>query len=187
MDHEAPNHPMTSVLKGLIAAGVCLGAILTGLGWLAHWWPALDLVNNGLPATAAGAVLLVCLGAITRDWRLIVASALLATINVALVVSAPQGAAADAAPGSERFLRIAAFNLWAGNERMDNVAKFLGDTDADAVVLQEMTPSIGARSTRRLAPVIPIVSAKRGSSFSPSTQFSPRAGSTARATRPGCR
>ena len=32
MDHEAPNHPMTSVLKGLIAAGVCLGAILTGLG-----------------------------------------------------------------------------------------------------------------------------------------------------------
>jgi endonuclease/exonuclease/phosphatase (EEP) superfamily protein YafD len=139
MDHEAPNHPMTSVLKGLIAVGVCLGAILTGLGWLAHWWLALDLVNNGLPATAAGAVLLVCLGAITRDWRLIVASALLATINVALVVSAPQGAAADAAPGSERFLRIATFNLWAGNERMDNVAKFLGDTDADAVVLQEMT------------------------------------------------
>ena len=139
MDHEAPNHPMTSVLKGLIAVGVCLGAILTGLGWLAHWWPALDLVNNGLPATAAGAVLLVCLGAITRDWRLIVASALLATINVALVVSALQGAAADAAPGSERFLRIATFNLWAGNERMDNVAKFLGDTDADAVVLQEMT------------------------------------------------
>ena len=139
MDHEAPNHPMTSVLKGLIAVGVCLGAILTGLGWLAHWWLALDLVNNGLPATAAGAVLLVCLGAITRDWRLIVASALLATINVALVVSAPQGAAADAAPGSERFLRIATFNLWAGNERMDNVAKFLGDSDADAVVLQEMT------------------------------------------------
>ncbi|HEV7462779.1 MAG TPA: endonuclease/exonuclease/phosphatase family protein [Methyloceanibacter sp.] len=130
---------MTSVLKGLIAACVCAGAILTGLGWLAHWWPPLDLVNSGLPATAAGTVLLFCLAAITRDWRLIVASALLAAINVALVVSALHGAAADAAPGSERFLRIATFNLWRGNERMDDVAKFLADTDVDAVVLQEVT------------------------------------------------
>jgi endonuclease/exonuclease/phosphatase (EEP) superfamily protein YafD len=84
-------------------------------------------------------VLLVCLAAITRDWRLIVPSALLAAINVALVVSALQGAAAAATRRSERFLRVATFNLWAGNERMDDVAKFLADTDADAVVLQEMT------------------------------------------------
>ena len=47
---------MTSWLKGLIVAGVLLGASLTGLGLLAQWWPALDIVNNGLPFVAAGAV-----------------------------------------------------------------------------------------------------------------------------------
>jgi endonuclease/exonuclease/phosphatase (EEP) superfamily protein YafD len=136
---------MTSILKRLIAACVCVGAVLTGLGLLARWWPALDIVNNGLPAVAAGALLLFCLAAIALDWRLIVAAALLAAINVVLVISALQGAAQEAAPRSERFLRVATFNLWHHNDRMDDVAKFLADTDADAVVLQEVTKDHGSK------------------------------------------
>jgi endonuclease/exonuclease/phosphatase (EEP) superfamily protein YafD len=129
---------MRAWLKGLTVAGVVVGAGLTLLGLLARWWPALDIVNNGLLFVTAGALVLVCLALALRDWRLIVAAALLAAVNIMLLVAALPGAAAQAAPGSPRFLRVVTFNLWHYNDRMDEVAKFLAATDADAVVLQEV-------------------------------------------------
>jgi len=147
---------MTSWLRGLIVAGVVLGASLTVLGLCAQWWPALDIANNGLPFVAAGALLILVLAAFTRDWRLILSAGLVAGVNLFLVVAAWQGAAAQAAPGSQRFMRVVTFNLWEGNERMEDVAKFLTEANADAVVLQEVTrehgtaPSPGARLTLSL-------------------------------------
>jgi len=137
-------------LKGLSVAGVLLGASLTGLGLLTQCWPALDIVNNGLPFVTTGALLVLGLAAFTRDWRLIVAAGLVAAINLFLVIAAMQGAAAQAPPGSQRFLRVATFNLWGGNDRMDDVARFLAATDADAVVLQEVTSEHGARLRQAL-------------------------------------
>ena len=131
-------------LKGLIVAGLLFGAGFTLLGLLARWWPALDIVNNGLLFVVAGSILLLGLAALARDWRLIASAAALAAINIMLVVAALPGAAAPAAPDSPRFLRVVTFNLWRGNDRMDEVAKFLATTDADAVVLQEATTDHGA-------------------------------------------
>ena len=58
-------------LKPLTLVGLALGVFLTGLGRLASWWPALDIVNNGLPFLIAGAILVVGLAFLARDWRLI--------------------------------------------------------------------------------------------------------------------
>lgn len=131
-------------LKGLIATGLLLGASLTLLGLLARWWPALDIVNNGLLFVVAGTILLLALAALTHDWRLILPTALLAAVNVMVVIAALPGAPAQAAPDSPRFLRVVTFNVWRGNDRIDEVAKFLAATDADAVVLQETTKQHGA-------------------------------------------
>ena len=131
-------------------AGLVVGALLTLFGLLAHWFPALDVINNGLPLLVAGAVLVLLLALTTRNWRLIVPAAIIAAINVMLVVAALQGAAAEAAPGSARFLRVATFNLWRGNERMDDVAKFLAEADADAVVLQEVPRDHGSKLRQAL-------------------------------------
>ena len=119
--------------------GSPVGLALTGLGRLAQWWPALDLVNNGLPVLAAGAIALCTLAVVTRDWRSIALAALLAAINVGLIVAGLAGAAAEAAPDAKRFLRVATFNLWFENERIDEVDTFLNQTDADVVMLQEVT------------------------------------------------
>jgi endonuclease/exonuclease/phosphatase (EEP) superfamily protein YafD len=146
---------MTSCLKALIVAGVVLGASLSGLGLSARWWPALDIVNNGLPFVAGGAILLLCLAALTRDWRLLLVSALLAAINVWLVIGALQGAAADAAPGSQRFVRVVTFNLWGSNDRIDDVVKFLAAAEADAVVLQEVTREHGTMLRQALQSLYP--------------------------------
>jgi len=146
---------MTSWLKVLIVAGIILGASLTGLGWFAHWWPALDIVNNGLPFVAAAAVLVLGLAAFARDWRLILPASLVAAVNVMLVIGAWQGAAAEAAPGSQRFMRVVTFNLWRGNDRIDDVAKFLAETDADIVVLQEVTREHGTALRQALGSLYP--------------------------------
>ena len=126
-------------LKTFIVAGIVLGTSLTVLGLLAQRWPALDIVNNGLPFVAAGAIVLFGLALLVRDWRLIVPAALPAAINVGLIFAGLQGAAAEAAPDSKRFLRVVTFNLSFGNDRIDGVDKFLNETDADVVVLQEVT------------------------------------------------
>lgn len=130
---------MRAWLNGLIVAGLLVGAGLTLFGLLAHVWPALDIVNNGLPFVTAGALLLLVLAVLARDWRLVLPAVILAAVNVTLVMAALPGAAAHAAADSPRFLRVATFNLWRGNDHMAKVIKFLAETDADAVVLQEAT------------------------------------------------
>jgi endonuclease/exonuclease/phosphatase (EEP) superfamily protein YafD len=135
------------------AAGIAFGAGLTALGLLPPWCPALDIVNNGLPFLLAGSVLLLALSASTRSVGLIAASIALFAVNLWIGIAAMQDAAPQAAPGSERFLRVVTFNLWGGNERMDEVAKFLAKTDADVVVLQEVTRAHGATLRQALRPL----------------------------------
>jgi endonuclease/exonuclease/phosphatase (EEP) superfamily protein YafD len=146
----------------LAGLGLAFGAVLTGLGWLAQWWPALDLINNGLPLLAAGTIVLFGLALLVRDWRFIVPAALLAAINVGLIFAGLQGVAAEAAPGSQRFLRVVTFNLWRGNDRMDDVAQFLAEADADAVVLQEVTREHGTALRQALGPRYPHSLGDRG-------------------------
>lgn len=111
-------------------------------------WPidalvvAVDVVNNGLPLLIAGALVVLGLAALTRDWRLIAASGALVAVNLALAASALQGGAAETAPGSERFLRVVTFNLSGRNDRMDGVAKFLLDSDPDPVVCKRSLASM---------------------------------------------
>ena len=130
---------MIEWLRLLVGMGIALGLVLTGFGWLAQWWPALDLVNNALPALAAATIVLFLLALVTRDWRSIALAGLLAAINVGLIFAGLHGAAAEAAPDAKRFLRVVTFNLRFDNDRIDGVDKFLNQTDADVVVLQEVT------------------------------------------------
>ena len=64
---------------------------------------------------------------------------LLAAINVGLIVAGLAGAAAEAAPDASASCASSTFNLWFENDRIDEVDKFLNQTDADVVVLQEVT------------------------------------------------
>ena len=130
---------MIEWLRLLVGMGIALGVVLTGFGWLAQWWPTLDLVNNALPALAAGSIVLFLLALLTRDWRSIALAGLLAAINVGLIFAGLHGAAAEAAPDAKRFLRVVTFNLRFDNHRIDGVDKFLNQTDADVVMLQEVT------------------------------------------------
>jgi endonuclease/exonuclease/phosphatase (EEP) superfamily protein YafD len=123
---------MSKILRVIVAACVVLGAALTALGVLANWYPALDIVNNGLPFLAAGALALLALAFATGARSLIGAAAVLLAVTFALLLTGLPGAAPEAPAGSERFLRVATFNHTAA------ITKFVDETNADALVLQEV-------------------------------------------------
>jgi len=146
---------MSLWLKRLTLAGVIFGAVLTGIGRLASWWPVLDIVNDGFPFLFAGTLFVLGLAAIARDWRLAVAAGALVAVNLAVGLWAMQSAAAKAYDGGEPALRVVTFNLWRGNDRIDEVAQFLAREDADAVVLQEVTQEHDARLRGALRNIYP--------------------------------
>jgi endonuclease/exonuclease/phosphatase (EEP) superfamily protein YafD len=131
-------------------AGLVFGFVMTGLGWLARWFPLFDLFTNATPFVAAGTIGLLVLALVTRDWRLILPAALLAAINVYLFLAGLQGAAPAAASGAERFLRVVTMNVWHSNDRIDGAIAYLGEADADVIVLQEMSKARTAELRRAL-------------------------------------
>ena len=130
---------MPFALKALAKAGLVIGATVTLIGLLARWFPALDIVNNGLPFLLAFTLIVASLAAFARSGLLTVLALLLTIINCTHFTLALQGGAEEATPGASRFLRVVTFNVWNENDRIDDIAKFLSDTDADLVVMQEMT------------------------------------------------
>jgi len=129
---------MSKLLRAIVSAGLVVGVALLALCVLANWYPALDIVNDGLPFLAAGAVALLALAFATGSRKRIGATAIFLALIVTLLLSGLPGMAPQAPDGSERFLRVVTFNLWGRNDHhLERVAAFLAEADADAVVLQE--------------------------------------------------
>ena len=97
---------MPFALKALAKAGLVLGAIVTLIGLLARWFPALDIVNNGLPFLLAFTLIVASLAAAARSGLLTVLALLLTIINCTHFTLALQGGAEEATPGAPRFLRV---------------------------------------------------------------------------------
>jgi endonuclease/exonuclease/phosphatase (EEP) superfamily protein YafD len=128
----------SKVLRAVVGAGLAAGALLTAVGVLAYWRPALDIVNNGLPFVAVGCLALLGLAFATGVRTLIGAAAILLAVTFILLLTALPGAAPAAPDGSERFLRVATFNLWGRNDEAEKLIKFVDETEADALVLEEV-------------------------------------------------
>jgi endonuclease/exonuclease/phosphatase (EEP) superfamily protein YafD len=129
---------MSKALRVIVAAGLVFGAGLTVLGVLANWYPALDIVNDGLPFLGAGVLTLLALAFATRARGLIGAASILLAVILVLLITGLSGRAPEAPADAARFLRVATFNLWGGNEHTKAITDYVDRTDADVVVLQEV-------------------------------------------------
>jgi endonuclease/exonuclease/phosphatase (EEP) superfamily protein YafD len=114
--------------------GYCLGAATLAGFFGASWW-VLDLFAGFRHQLAAG--LIVCsLIAVLAKWRrTAMAIGLLAMVNLAVVVPLFFG---PNRPESGE-LRILSFNVLASNRQFEEVIDFIRATDADLVVLHEVT------------------------------------------------
>ncbi|MPZ53935.1 MAG: hypothetical protein GEU79_14580 [Acidimicrobiia bacterium] len=118
------------ILVAVVSVALAAVSLLAFFG--DQWW-ILDLVASFRPqlalAVGVGAGLLL----MARWWRTGVAVAVVAAINLAVVVPVFMGEPAEG-PGS---IRIMSYNLLASNEDFAEVVDFIERTDADVVVLHE--------------------------------------------------
>ena len=114
------------------------GMIVTALGFTSPWVPVFDLINEARPLNALAAILLFAIAARLRDGRLIRPAASLALLQAGLLLL-PWARAADNAPSLPPALRLVTFDLGQDNDRFDEIADFVIGTNADVVVLQEVS------------------------------------------------
>lgn len=131
--------PISKLLIAAVIAGCLFAAAALVTGVMADHYPALDIVNNGLPLLVAGLAGLLLLSLALRSRMLIVTTGALLGVALATLIPNLSGTARPAAKDAERFLRVATFNMGGQGElHLKKVKTFLAEIDADAVVLAEI-------------------------------------------------
>ena len=114
--------------------GYCLG-LATLAGFFGGTWWVLDLFAGFRHQLAAALILCALVAAIARWKRTAVAIGLLALVNLSLVAPLFFG---PSRPESAD-LRVLSFNILASNRRFEEVVEFIRASDANVVVLHEVT------------------------------------------------
>jgi endonuclease/exonuclease/phosphatase (EEP) superfamily protein YafD len=130
-----------------------IGIIATALGFTAAWLPAFDLVNEARPIHAGIAVGLFVVAVVLREPPLIRPTVARALLQVGLLLL-PWARAADSAPGAPPALRLVTFALGA-NDRLDEIADFVVGSNADVVLLQDVSCTAADRLIPKLKATFP--------------------------------
>lgn len=141
---------VTDKLTILGTAGVWLCLLAGLLGQLA--WP-FDLFAHFRVQYAALFVLLACVLMLLRRFGVAVAAAVGFGVSVVplLPYVASESMSAAVATTREETFRLVSFNVWFRNPDMARVAEYIETSQADAVVLLELTPP----QAEMLAPLLP--------------------------------
>jgi endonuclease/exonuclease/phosphatase (EEP) superfamily protein YafD len=127
---------MYKALRIFTALGIMLGASATALGFLAPWFPDLELVNHFRPFMLVATVPLLLCAAFAGRRRLFGSAAVLTALTLALVLL-PLAYRAPHAPDRATELKLVTLNLFVGNRDVEGAARLLESEQADIVVLQE--------------------------------------------------
>ena len=114
--------------------GYCLG-FATLAGFFGGSWWVLDLFASFRHQLAAGLIICALIAVLAKWKKTAVATSLLAVLNLALVVPLYVG---PSRPESGE-LRVLSFNVLASNRRVEEVIDFIRASDANVVVLHEVT------------------------------------------------
>jgi endonuclease/exonuclease/phosphatase (EEP) superfamily protein YafD len=114
--------------------GFCLG-LATLIGFLGNAWWVFDLFASFRHQLAVGLILCGLALSLAKWRKSAVAVGLLAAVNIVTIVPFFIG---PSRPDTAD-LRILSFNILASNRRFDDVVAFIRDSDADVVILHEVT------------------------------------------------
>jgi endonuclease/exonuclease/phosphatase (EEP) superfamily protein YafD len=127
---------IVDALRLLLTLGIILGAGATAVGFLAPWFPELELINHFRPFILAATIpLLVGTACTGRRW-LFGSAASLTALTLALVLL-PVAYRAPPQPDGRADLKVVTLNLLVGNRDVESAARFLEGEQADVVLLQE--------------------------------------------------
>jgi len=124
----------------LLLAVVYLVAGLSIAGFLGAWWWLFDLTCHFRSQYAAILVGCATLCLLLRAFRHALACGVFVALNLTQIV--PLYWPTDAIQTSEKTWRIAYLNLYYKNPTPEKALRFLEDTQADVIVLSEITPGL---------------------------------------------
>ena len=139
-------HKIWHVLLMTIALLVCAWTLLSGWGGYVdpHKWVLLSVAGLTYPAAIIAALVILVISLLTRGWKaaIIIAASLLLTFP-ALRVNVPINGSHSPSDSTKTF-RLLTFNVigfWSvhGNEDVSSSMRYILDSNADVVVLQEGT------------------------------------------------
>lgn len=157
---------MRIVSSCLVDVGLSLGTAATIAGFLAPWWPALELINHFRPLLTLSVGLLVVFVLGVRPRRLTAAAALLA-VNLALLIVPALRYSAQADPAAAPTLRVATLNTWIAKGQANRIREFIEQTGADVILLQEVGRGDQAAVLDELAAMYPHIVFDQGSRSGP--------------------
>jgi endonuclease/exonuclease/phosphatase (EEP) superfamily protein YafD len=130
--------PKLSRLPRIFAGTVSIAVLgVTLLGFQGEWFRFFDLLSHFRVYLAAFSLLVVIAAVVVENRLAIYLSVISLAVNaltIAPYISWPQ------AYSDDRHFRLATVNLWVNNPATAPAIEFLRNSDADVVVLNEMTP-----------------------------------------------
>jgi endonuclease/exonuclease/phosphatase (EEP) superfamily protein YafD len=144
-------------LLAVALVGTCAG---TAMGFAGGWWWAFDLFANFRMQYVFGLVGVVTALALMQRWRLGTVAVAALVANLAVVV--PLYVPAEGAPADAPRMQLVSFNANYGNRRFEDIADYLAQTDADVIVVTELTPPLEEALRRRMPAYAFVGRATRG-------------------------
>jgi endonuclease/exonuclease/phosphatase (EEP) superfamily protein YafD len=147
---------MRKIARTVLSAALVLGSAATSVGFLAPWWPEAEILNHFRPFAVIGSGLLLALSlacgfrSLATGWACLFAITL-ALLLIALLCMAPKD------PTARVGLRIVTLNTWANKAQVDAIVRFIEQTEADIILLQEIDRKDRAAILARLQPIYPQV------------------------------
>src|SRR5215203_1196320 len=145
---------MRKIARTVLSVALVLGFAATIVGFLAPWWPAAEILNHFRPFAVIGSGLLLALSLAfgfrsLAAWLACLFAITLALLLLSLLYMAPKDTTARAS------LRVVTLNTWANKAQADAIIRFLEQTQADIILLQEIDRQDRAAILARLQPIYP--------------------------------
>lgn len=139
-----------------LSVALVIGWAATLAGFLAPWWPAVDILNHFRPFAVAGSGLLLVLSLASGSRRLSTGAANLFMITFALLLAALLLQAPRVMP-HRSFLRVATLNTWIEKGQGNRIVHFVEQTQADIILLQEIGTADQAEVLPQLRSIYPFI------------------------------
>lgn len=145
--------------RRIAAVALSLGVVFTTAASLApiggqwHWWPGLFVHFRPQYVIAFALLALGLLAQRRWTWAILALAGGGASLALMLSLAGARLSLAQVPEGS-RAIRLVSVNVLQGNEQLHTLEEFIGKSDADVLVFQEVTPDT-AEMLRKLAPLYP--------------------------------
>jgi endonuclease/exonuclease/phosphatase (EEP) superfamily protein YafD len=153
LSEESAKPPLSRVIADRVALLSVVVLLFTVFGRVGRWWWVFDLASHFAVQLLLAAVVLSLLALWARAWYWLALSCTALLVNAVQVVPlyVGHGTTSTGTP-----MRVLAWNVLATNQRTERIVEYVQHSDADVILVQEVSPQLG-NALSRLGPSYRVV------------------------------